>query len=321
MTEKLARIVFMGSPRYAEIILRSLSEEFEVVGVITQPDKGVGRGRSVQFSPVKVLSREKGIPCLQPEKLTGEEVFRTLSEWDPLVIVVAAYGKILQSQILELPKLGCINVHASYLPKWRGASPIQAVILNGDQTTGVTIMKMDEGIDTGDIVAQKEVEMSESETTVSLTEKLANVGAKLLLDTLPGYISGKITLKKQLSGNATYAGLIKKEDGLLNFRKGAEELERQIRAYDPWPICYFNWNGNIMKVYSARVLDSHCLKPNQRGIIEKFPCIGTKTYDLQLVKIQMPGKQKISGKAFINGARNWMDESTEITGEKTDEEK
>jgi methionyl-tRNA formyltransferase len=320
LAELLAKIVFMGSPRYAEIILQELYERFDVVGVITQPDKRVGRGRSIQSPPVKVFAQERGIPFLQPKKLEVEDVLCVLSEWDPHVIIVAAYGKILRSQILKLPRFGCINVHASYLPRWRGASPIQAAILNGDQTAGVTIMKMDDGIDTGDIITQKEVEISEIETAASLTEKLAAIGAELLLDTLPRYIRGEIIPKKQSSVNATYAGLIKKQDGLLDFQKSAEELERQIRAYDPWPICYFNWNSKNVKVYNARVLKSHHLKPGQRGKIEKYPCIGTRTYDLQLVKIQMPGRQKISGIVFLNGARNWVDKNAEETKNKKSEE-
>ncbi len=303
----MEKIVFMGSPRYAEIILRELYDGFDIVGVITQPDKRVGRGRSFQLPPVKVFAKEKEIPLLQPRKLTAENFFYVLSNWDPDVIIVAAYGKILRPKILEFPRFGCINVHASYLPRWRGASPIQAAILNGDQTAGVTIMKMDEGIDTGDIITQKEVEISEFETTASLTEKLATIGAKLLVNTLPPYIKGKIIPEKQLSKIATYAGLIKKQDGLLDFQKSAEELERQIRAYDPWPICFFNWNGKNVKVYNARVIKSHHLKPGQRGVIEKYPCIGTKTYDLLLVKVQMPGKKKISGNVFLNGARNWVE--------------
>jgi methionyl-tRNA formyltransferase len=313
LAELLAKIVFMGSPRYAEIILQELYERFDIVGVITQPDKRVGRGRIIQSPPVKVFAKEKGIPFLQPEKLVNEEVLCVLSGWDPNIIVVAAYGKILRKQILKLPRFGCVNVHASYLPRWRGASPIQAAILNGDQTAGVTIMKMDEGIDTGDIIIQKEIEISESETAASLTEKLAAIGSKLLADTLPQYIGRDIVPKKQPSTNATYAGLINKQDGLLDFQKSAEELERQIRAYDPWPICYFSWNSRNVKVFNARVLKSHHLKPGQRGIIEKYPCIGTRTYDLQVVKLQMPGRQKISGIVFLNGARNWVDKNVEET--------
>jgi len=321
LEEQLTNIVYMGSPRYAEIILRELHERFDVVGVITQPDKRVGRGRSIQSPPVKVFAKERGIPFLQPKRLAVEDVLCVLSEWDPHVIVVAAYGKILRSQILELPRFGCINIHASYLPRWRGASPIQAAILNGDITTGVTVMKMDEGIDTGDIIAQKEVKISESETTDSLTEKMATIGAELLIDTLPRYIRGEIVPKKQSPANVTYAGLIKKQDGLLDFQKSAEELERQVRAYDPWPICYFAWNDRNVKVYNAKVLKSHHLKQGQRGKIDKFPCIGTKTYDLQLVKIQLPGKKKISGKVFLNGARTWVDKDAEGPNTKNQREK
>lgn len=307
----MEKIVFMGSPNYAEVILREVNEKFDVVGVFTQPDKRAGRRRSIRSSPVKDFTKEKGIPLLQPKKLTTEEVYNVLSNWDPDVIVVAAYGKILRSRILEFPRFGCVNVHASYLPRWRGASPIQAAILNGDLTTGVTIMKMDEGIDTGDIITQKEIKISEFETTAFLTEKLATIGANLLVDALPRYMNGEIVPEKQLSEIATYAGLIKKQDGLLDFQRSAEELERQIRAYDPWPICYFDWNGKNVKVYYARVLKSHYLKPGQRGIIEKYPCIGTKTYDLQFVKIQIPGKQKINGIVFLNGARKWIDKNVD----------
>ena len=314
----MEKIVFMGSPNYAEVILREINEKFDVVGVFTQPDKRVGRRRSIQSSPVKDFTKERGIPLLQPKKLTADEVYNVLSNWDPDVIVVAAYGKILRSQILEFPRFGCVNVHASYLPRWRGASPIQAAILNGDLTTGVTIMKMDEGIDTGDIITQKEIKISEFETTALLTEKLAIIGANLLVDTLPRYINGEIVPEKQLSEIATYAGLIKKKDGFLDFQRSAEELERQIRAYDPWPICYFDWIGKNVKVYYARVLISHYLKPGQRGIIEKYPCIGTKTYDLQLVKIQIPGKQKINGIVFLNGARNWIDKNIDKTDYKNE---
>jgi len=301
----------MGSPRYAEIILRELYERFDVVGVVTQPDKEVGRGRLIQPPPVKNFAIKMEIPFLQPKKLATEEVNNILSEWDPDVIIVAAYGKILRANILECPRFGCVNVHASYLPRWRGASPIQAAILNGDQATGVTIIKMDEGIDTGDIITQKEVKISKLETADSLTKRLAVIGAKILVDILPRYIEGEIILEKQLSNFSTYAGMIKKQDGLLDFQRRAEELEKQIRAYDPWPICYFNWNGKNVKVYTARVLKTHYLKPAQRGIIDKYPCIGTKTYDLQIEKIQMPGKQKIDGNVFLNGAQGWAEKNSE----------
>lgn len=298
----------MGTPRYAQIILEKIYERFNVVGVITQTDKKIGRGKTIHTPPVKIFAQKVGISCIQPMDLVNGEVHHTLSEWDPDVIVVAAYGNILRTNILELPRFGCVNVHASYLPRWRGASPIQAAILHGDPTSGVTIVKMDEGIDTGEIITQEVVKISESATTASLTEEMATIGAKLLVDTLPRYIEGKIVLKEQSSENASYAGIIKKQDGLLDFRCGAEELERKIRAYNPWPICYFNWNGKNLKVYKAQVLSSKRLEPGETGIIEKTPCIGTDSFDLQLLRIQMPGKQKIEGKVFLNGARNWIEE-------------
>ena len=307
----MTKIVFMGSPPYAEIVLRDLYGRFDVVGVITQPDKRVGRGNSILSPPVKRFANKMEIPVLQPKKLAEEEVDYSLSEWDPDVIVVAAYGKILRPKILEYPRFGCVNVHASFLPRWRGASPIQAAILNGDQTTGVSIIKMDEGIDTGDIIIQKEVEISEFETAGSLTKKLATIGAKILVGILPKYLKGATFLEKQMSSKATYAGMINKQDGLLDFQKRAEEIERKIRAYDPWPICYFNWNGKNVKVYTGRVLKTQYLEPGQRGAIDKYPCIGTETFDLQLEKIQMPGKQKINGANFLNGARGWIEKNTE----------
>ena len=302
----------MGSPKYAQVILEKINEIFGVVGVITQPDKRAGRGKSIQSPPVKVFAQGKKIPFIQPEDLTTKEVHHILSEWDPDVIIVAAFGKILRSHILDLPRFGCVNVHASFLPRWRGASPIQAAILYGDQTSGVTIIKMDEGIDTGDIISQKEINVSESETAKTLTEIMSVIGAELLIESLPRYIKGEVVLKKQSEENVTYAGLIKKQDGILNFHNKAEDLERKIRAYNPWPICFFGRRGNNLKVYEARVLKSHHLEPGQTGIIDKYPCVGTKSFDLQLVVVQMPGKQKINGKVFLNGVRNWIENNPKI---------
>ena len=297
----------MGSPEYAEIILKKLNEQFNVVGVFTQPDKQGGRGKVIQSPPVKLYAESVGIPILQPNKLSQDEVWNSLSNWHCDLIIVAAYGKILGKKILEFPKYGCINVHASCLPKWRGASPIQSAILHGDPTTGVTIMMMDAGIDTGEIIEQMEMPISVSDTTATLTTKLANVGADILLDTLPNYINGKIIPRKQPSKFATYTSLIKKNDGVMDFNKSAEELERQVRAYDPWPVSFFKWNKKNIKLYKTKVLSSNVLSLGERGILNKYPCIGTGTLDLQLVELQVPGKQKIDGKAFLNGARNWLD--------------
>jgi methionyl-tRNA formyltransferase len=306
LSEQEKRIIFMGSPRYAEVILTALLERFNVVGVITQPDKRVGRGKTLQSPPVRNLSAERNIPYLQPLKLTQTDVLDALIKWDPDLIVVAAYGKILKKGILEYPRFKCVNVHASLLPKWRGASPIQSAILYGDQRTGVTIMKMDEGIDTGEILTQKEIIIEENDTTGTLTEKLAIAGGQLLVETLPDYFNGSISPQQQEQSNATYTKMITKNDGVLDFSKKALDLERQIRAFIPWPVSFFNWNQVNIRVHKAKVLNSSVLSIGEKGIIGKYPCIGTGKLDLQLQEIQVPGKKVIDGKAFLNGARDWL---------------
>jgi methionyl-tRNA formyltransferase len=307
VSDRRERIVFMGSPRYAEIILKKLHEKFNVVGVITQPDKRVGRGNNLQSPPVKIFSTDMNIPCLQPSKLSHENTLEFLSKWDPDLIIVAAYGKILKKNILDFPRYKCINVHASLLPRWRGASPIQSAILNGDLKTGITIMKMDEGIDTGEILTQRVIPINGEDTTETLTDGLAALGGQLLVTTIPDYFSGKISPHQQNEEFATYTKMIAKEDGLLDFSKKAQDLERQVRAYIPWPISFFPWNKVNVRVYKARMLESRVLSIGEKGIIGKHPCIGTANRDLQLLKIKIPGKKLIDGKAFLNGARNWLE--------------
>jgi methionyl-tRNA formyltransferase len=309
LSDQQKRIVFMGSPFYAEVILKALLERFDVIGVVTQPDKKVGRGKTIQSPPVKILSAERTIPCLQPERLSHPDVLDVLRKWDPDLIVVAAYGKILRKDVLEFPRFKCVNVHASLLPKWRGASPIHSAILSGDQKTGVTIMKMDEGIDTGDILTQKEIQIEDNDTTETLTEKLAFAGGQLLVETLPNYFSGIITPLQQNESLASYTRMVAKDDGMLDFSKSAQELERQVRAYIPWPVSFFTWNQSNIRVYKAKVLESSMLSTGQNGIIGKYPCIGTGKNDLQLRKVQAPGKKMMDGKAFLNGTRNWLEKS------------
>jgi methionyl-tRNA formyltransferase len=296
----------MGSPDYAATILAALHTYGQnIVGVVTQPDKRVGRGRSMQSPPVKKLADSLGIKCWQPAKLNTEEFTDVLDQLAPELIIVAAYGKILRKDVLSYPKYGCINVHASLLPRWRGASPIQAAIIHGDEQTGVTIMKMDEGIDTGDIIARKAIQLEGSETADTLSAALAHEGAELLVDTLPKYLAGNITPEIQNEQQATYAGLIKKEDGLISFDQPAEKIERLVRALDPWPNAFFDWDGIMVKLFSAKVLPSSTLKPGERGRLENYPIIGTASHDLMLREIQLPGKNRMDGKVFLNGARDW----------------
>src|SRR5512140_3815399 len=215
------RIVFMGSPDFAVPALNALAAQYPVVGVVTQPDRPSGRGMTLTPPPVKVTAQELGIPVIQPEKLKQPEAFQQLQDWDPELIVVAAFGQILRPNVLDLPKHGCLNIHASLLPRHRGAAPIQAAILAGDAETGITIMKMDAGLDTGPMLRQRAIPIAVDETGGSLFEKLSKLGGELLLETIPDYISGKLLPQPQPAEGATYFGMIKKEDGLLDFTRPA----------------------------------------------------------------------------------------------------
>jgi len=300
------RVVFFGSSDFSVPILASLIGQFSVVAVITQPDRQKGRGKILQISQVKEAALAYHIPVFQPARLSADALLPDLRKLNADFFVVAAYGKILPAWLLNLPKFGCVNVHASLLPRWRGASPIQAVILAGEKKTGVTIMLMDEGLDTGQILAQKEIPVSPVETHGSLSAKLSQLGADFLVETLTQILGGIITPVPQNHEEATYCGLIRKEDGRLDFNLSAEELERRIRAHHPWPGSYFEWNGEILKVHSAEITDSKTLAPLERGIRDKFPAVGTASWDLLLRKVQVPGKNLISGADFLNGARAWV---------------
>jgi methionyl-tRNA formyltransferase len=301
------RIVFMGSPDYAVPILKLLNEHYQVVGVITQPDQPVGRGKKIQSPPIKILSNALGIPVFQPQQLKGEDFIQKLKGMTPDAIVVAAYGKILPKPVLNLPEYGCINVHASLLPRWRGASPIQHAILCGDEKTGVTIMLMDEGVDTGPILSQSEISVDSQETAETLSSKLANEGAELLIHTIPQYFSGRITIRQQNEEGITYTSLLKKEDARMDFAKDADYLERQVRAFNPWPICFFEWKSNFLRVIKSEVSNSKLLESGQRGIADKYPSVGTSTVDLKLIEVQPAGKRVMSGKDFLNGVRDWAE--------------
>ncbi len=300
------RIVFMGSPEFALPTLRALAQHYQVCGVVTQPDRPAGRGNRMTPPPVKALALELGLPIIQPGRMKEPGVFEQIQSWEPDLIVVAAFGQILRQHVLDLPRLGCINVHASLLPRWRGASPIYASILAGDITTGVTIMKMDAGIDTGDILTQQSMVIQSDDTTETLSNRLADLGAALLIETLPEYIDGRIRPKPQDELIATYAPMLKKEDGLLDFSKPAETLERQVRACQPWPGAYLEWKGELIKVSKAAVLPQS-IAVGSRTIHKKLPVIGTASGGLVLLEVQPPGKRPMSGRDFLNGTRDWLD--------------
>lgn len=299
------KILFMGSSDYSLIILKNLISKFPVSLIATQPDKPTGRGKKLEPALIKVKAEELKIPVMQPKKLNEEQFWETINAHSIDLIIVAAYGKILPKKLLAYPKYGCLNVHASLLPRWRGASPIQAAILNGDQQTGATIIIMDDGIDTGPILSRRNVNIDTSETSGTLALKLAQTGSELLLDTLPDYLEGKLQAQSQNHSRATYAGLIKKEDGRLDFNQPAESLEKKIRAYTPWPICFLEWDSYLIRIFKAEVSSEKKLDKFQRGIYKNYPIVGTSTNDLILLEIQPSGKNKIDGKSFLNGARNW----------------
>lgn len=248
------KVVFMGTPDYAAETLKALiASEHTVVGVFAQPDKPVGRKQILTPPPVKTLASETGIPVFQPATLRDGAALKILEELKPDIIVVVAYGKILPQEILSFPKYGCINGHASLLPKYRGASPIQWSIVCGEKKTGVTVMQMDAGMDTGDILLSEETEIKEGETAGELFERLAPISARLILETLDDIINGDIIPEKQNGAEASYAPILKKEMAQLNFKKSAEELECAVRGFNPWPSAYIILDGKRIKVLKSAV--------------------------------------------------------------------
>jgi methionyl-tRNA formyltransferase len=297
--------VFMGSPEFALPVLRRLAAEYPVVGVITQPDRPAGRGRRLASPPVKQLAKEMNLPVIQPRKLSEPEAIQQLEVWSPKLIVVAAFGQILRQAVLDKPRYGCINVHASLLPRWRGSAPVQAAILHGDEATGVTIMKMDPGIDTGPILQQRSIPISRQDTGGALADKLADLGADLLMHTLPGYLNGNLLPQPQDDSVATYAPMIKKEDGLLDFNQPASHLERKVRAFNPWPGAHMHWKGQVLKIHRAHVAEGPAMPSGSRLIYQRLPTISTSEGLLVIDELQPAGKNIQNGGAFLQGARDW----------------
>ncbi len=301
------KIVFMGSPEFALPALSKLVENYDVQGVITQPDKPAGRGNLLSPPPVKTLAEKLKIPCIQPLKLNDPQILAQIRAWQPDLIVVAAYGKILKPDILHFPPYGCLNIHASLLPRWRGAAPIVAAILAGDQETGVTIMKMAEGIDSGPILKQRTIPILDQDNTLSLSQKLSVLGADLLLETIPDYLNGECLPIPQNDSQATYAPMIDKNDGFLDFCLPAIELWRKIRAYNPWPGSFTTINHQRMIILEAQIYHQQPkdMQPGQTLILENMPIIVTSDKCLAIVTLQMAGKKPVSGKEFLNGFRSW----------------
>lgn len=303
----MIRIVYMGTPDIAAVILKRLIREpYKVVLAVTQPDRPKGRGKELAKSPVKLVAEEAGIPVFQPFKLRDPEAVRTVAKAKPDMIVVAAFGQILPKEVLDLPKYGCINVHASLLPAYRGAAPIQWAIIDGQRETGITIMKMDEGLDTGDILLQKSIEIASDETGGTLHDRLADLGAEALCEAIPGVLDG--TLKPVAQGEMTtpYAKQLTKEMGRLDFTKPAEVLARMIRGFDPWPGTFTDLDGKLLKIQKAEpvILKDSGLKPGTiTDITKKSFTYVTAVGGLRVLELQPEGKRRMTTEEFLRGYR------------------
>lgn len=307
------RIVYMGTPEIAAVILERLLEEpYEVVLAVTQPDRPKGRGKALACSPVKELAVAHGIPVFTPEKLRLPENVEVIREAAPDMIVVAAFGQILPKSVLDIPKYGCINVHASLLPKYRGAAPIQWSILDGESETGVTIMYMNEGLDTGDILSQKIVPIASDETGGSLHDKLAVAGAEALAEAIPGILDGTLTAVPQGEMTTPYAKQLTKEMGNLDFTLPAVVLERRIRGFNPWPGTYTFREGAMLKIWAATVCAddlSENASEAQDGIVPGTVVGVTKTQFtvmtgdglLAVTEVQPEGKRRMSAEEYLRG--------------------
>ena len=300
------RAVFMGTPEIAATVLKSvLASRHEVIAVVTQPDKPKGRGHEMAFPPVKEVALEAGIPVMQPQRAKDEAFIAELKALNPDIILVAAYGKLLPKAILDMPKFGCINVHASLLPKYRGASPIQWAVLNGDEKSGVTIMHMAETMDTGDIIMTKEVILAKDETAGSLHDKLAAIGGPLLIEAMDALETGRAPRIRQNDEDATHVTMLDKTMGNLDFSKPAVQLERWIRGLNPWPTAYTKLDGKMLKLWKAEVLPAKEAKNMEPGTVidvlkDGFDVL-TGDGVLRVKELQLEGKRKMTAEEFLRG--------------------
>ena len=310
------KVIFMGTPDFAVGTLRAIIEEgHEVSLVVTQPDKPKGRGGKMVISAVKEAALEYELPIFQPDRIRKEENIAYLREYEADVIVVVAFGQILPKEILEMPKYGCVNVHASLLPKYRGAAPIQWAVIAGEKVSGVTTMHMDEGLDTGAILLQREIELAEDETGGSLFDRLSQVGAELLVETLKGLEEGTISERAQDDSLASHTSIIKKSFGEINFTKPAKEIECLIRGLNPWPSAFTHYNGKLLKIWKAQVLTEEEAKGPLSadfseakageivGITKHSLFIKTGEGLLSVLELQLEGKKRMEIDAFLRGVQ------------------
>lgn len=301
------KVIFMGTPDFAVGTLEALIEAgHEVVLAVTQPDKPKGRGKEMQYTPVKECALKHDIPVFQPIRVREAECIEELRKYNADIMVVVAFGQILPKEILEMCTYGCVNVHASLLPKYRGSAPIQWAIIDGEEVTGVTTMQMDEGLDTGDMLLKTEIPIEPKETGGSLFDKLAQAGAKLCVETLEALQNGTVTPIPQGETTTAYAKMLDKQLGDINWNKTAVEIERLIRGLTPWPSAYTNWNDKVMKIWDAEVSDIDVemedAKPGTIVKVEKDAFyVQTGEGLLKVCELQIPGKKRMDAGAFLRG--------------------
>jgi methionyl-tRNA formyltransferase len=309
------RIIFAGTPDFAARHLQALIDsEHQIVGVYSQPDRPAGRGKKLKASEVKALALEHDLPVFQPQSLKTDEALEELSCLNADIMIVVAYGLILPKAILDAPRLGCLNVHGSILPRWRGAAPIQRAIWAGDQQTGVTIMQMDEGLDTGDMLHISRCPIDSTETSASLYAKLAELGPDALIDTINRLANGDITPEPQNDADANYAKKLSKDEANIDWSMDAEQIERNIRAFNPWPVCFTQMRGNTVKIYQANVVEQSgaagtVLASDKNGIV-----VACGKHALSISELQPQGKKPMAINDFLNGRSDWVTPGT-VLGE------
>lgn len=303
------KIIFMGTPEFSVGALEALIESHhQVVLTVTQPDKPKGRGKEMQITPVKACAMKHDIPVFQPVKIKEKEAVETLRGYEADVFVVAAFGQILSEEILNMPKYGCINIHASLLPKYRGAGPIQKAIIDGMKETGITIMKMDKGVDTGDMLLKSVVPIDEKETGDSLHDKLAIEGSKLIVEVLRKIEAGDITPVKQNDADSSYAGMLNKSMGKIDWNKDAVQIERMVRGLNSWPGTYTSYKGKVLKIWESEVCEKEKTLENEVSgtviaVDKEALYVRTGEKVLKITQVQMEGKKRMSVKEFLLGCR------------------
>ena len=302
MSSEPLRILFAGTPDFSVPPLRALLEsEHQVVGVHTQPDRPAGRGRKLQPSPVKQVAQEAGVPVHQPVTLRQAEAVETIAALAPDLMVVVAYGLILPPEVLAIPRLGCVNIHASLLPRWRGAAPIQRAIEAGDRVTGVSIMQMDEGLDTGPVYLMRETPIEREDTAATLHDRLARLGAEALMEALPGIAAGTLQPRPQDESGATYAPKLEKKEAFIDWAQPAWRIERKVQAFNPWPVAQTRYEQANLRIWEAHAIEGMAAAPGTvMAAGREGVDVATGDGLLRITRLQMPGKKPVTAQDFIN---------------------